>query len=200
MNIETLERPVDSPPLDRSAPRQLSWQSKLAWCLDPRGWLRAILMLDDTPHSIALGTAIGLFIGFTPTVGIQMVIVVILAFLTSRLFRFNRVAALIAVYVSNPFTMVPIYWFNYRIGTLFFEETVAPEEFARLLHYNSFAEWAETLRAVFVTVGAPLLLGSLVVSSVVGLASYPLVLRLAESVQRHRDHTAHPSSGSSAPH
>ena len=51
---------------------------------------RAIVMLDDTPHSIALGTAIGLFIAWTPTVGIHMILVVALALL----FRANKVAGL----------------------------------------------------------------------------------------------------------
>ena len=74
----------------------------LRWWSDPRSLLRHILMLDDTPHSIALGTAIGMFIGMTPTVGIQMILVIVFAFLVKPLFTFNRIAALITVYISNP--------------------------------------------------------------------------------------------------
>ena len=40
--------------------------------------VRPILQLNDSPHSISLGITLGLFIGLTPTVGLQMVIVVIL--------------------------------------------------------------------------------------------------------------------------
>ena len=65
---------------------------------------RSILMLEDTPHSIALGTAIGLFIAWTPTVGIHMILVVSLALFL----RANKVAGLIAVYISNPLTLAPI--------------------------------------------------------------------------------------------
>ena len=89
--------------------------------LTPRSLLRKILLLDDTAHSIALGTAIGMFIGMTPTVGIQMILVLCLAFATRPLFHFNKVAALLTVYISNPFTVLPIYWFNYSIGTYFVE-------------------------------------------------------------------------------
>lgn len=178
--------PNDSLMTERPVHRPVSWHSRVAWWLDPRSWIRAILMLDDSPHSIALGTAIGMFVGLTPTVGIQMAIVMVLAFATSRLFRFNRVAALIAVYVSNPLTMVPIYWFNYRLGTLFLEETVTWDEFKQLFHYHSYAEWWNTLKELFVTVGMPLVVGSVVIGMIAALSSYLLIFRLAESVQRHR--------------
>jgi hypothetical protein len=76
--------------------------------------LRAIcgklLMLDDTPHRIALGMAIGVFISWTPTVGFQMLAAVPLAYLL----RANRVAGVIGVYLSNPFTLVPMYWLDYH--------------------------------------------------------------------------------------
>ena len=38
--------------------------NRLHWWTSPRTLLRYILMLDDTPHSIALGTAIGLAAGY----------------------------------------------------------------------------------------------------------------------------------------
>ena len=98
--------------------QHLSWYS-------PRYLLRAILMLDGSPHSIALGTAIGMFIALTPTVGIQMLIVIGFAFLVRPLFRFNKMAALMTVYISNPLTVVPLYWFNYKVGTIFLEGTVS---------------------------------------------------------------------------
>ncbi|HIC22647.1 MAG TPA: DUF2062 domain-containing protein, partial [Planctomycetes bacterium] len=34
---------------------------------------RRILQLEGSSHSIALGTAIGLFVAMTPTVGLQMI-------------------------------------------------------------------------------------------------------------------------------
>ena len=80
--------------------------SSLKWWNSPRTLLRGILMLEDTPHSIALGTSIGMAIGLTPTVGIQMILVMCTAWLTHKLFHFNRVAALITVYISNPIKSV----------------------------------------------------------------------------------------------
>lgn len=161
----------------------MSWQSKMNWWCDPREWLRTIVNLKDTPHSIALGTAIGVFIGLTPTFGIQMLLVLTVSLLTRRFFPFNRIAALVGVYVSNPFTMLPIYWFNYRLGAIFMHSEMSWEEFVKLFHYSHFTEWWSTISNVFYTLGAPLIVGSLLVASVCSLPTYPLMLRLVDRVQ-----------------
>eukprot|EP00913_Durusdinium_trenchii_P008940 g8406.t1 len=107
-----------------------------------------------TAHSIAMGTTVGMFIGMTPTVGIQMIIVMCVAILTKRFFEFNRVAALITVYISNPVTMIPIYYFDYRVGALFFGGDVSQDRFASILEYEDFAGWWTTITELFIGIGA----------------------------------------------
>lgn len=141
----------------------------------PRHLLRSLLMLDDTEHAIALGTAIGVFLGLTPTVGLQMITVMLLSACTRRLFRFNVMAALMAVYVSNPVTLVPIYYGLYKVGTLFVGGTVTREQFAATLEYSNFSEWWNTVAELFVSLGHPLLVGTAVVSIPCGLLTYPLM-------------------------
>ena len=153
------------------------------WWSSPRTLLRAILMLDDSSHSIALGTAVGMFIGMTPTVGIQMILVVLFAFCTSRFLRFNRTAALITVYVSNPITAVPIYWFNYKVGALFIAGSFSYDTFAKVLEFSGFVEWWETIVALFVEIGAPLIVGSLIVASLSACIAYPTMFWLLKSVR-----------------
>ncbi len=148
----------------------------LSWWKSPRDLLRQILQLDDSPHHVALGVAIGVFIGMTPTVGIQMILVLVLAFLAKPFFRFNNIAALITVYISNPFTVLPIYWFDYKVGTLFVEDAgITKEQFEAALTYKGFAEWWDTIVTLFVKIGAPLIIGSLVVATISGTASYPVI-------------------------
>ena len=146
--------------------------------------MRAILILKDDARAIALGSAIGVFVAFTPTVGIQVLIVLLIALLSRPFFRFNRLAAILAVNISNPFTVVPIYWFNYRLGTLMYRQTVSRTEFAGLFRYSGVGDWWRSFQAVFVQVGTPLLLGSLIVATVLGLATYPLMYRLLTRTQR----------------
>ena len=155
-----------------------------SWFSDPRQWLRAMLMLDDSSHRIALGGAIGMFVALTPTVGIQMVLVLLLALLTKRWFRFNKVAALLMVYVSNPLTVVPIYWFSYKLGTIYFPGDTSRREFEALFQYDGLAEWWASFTKLFVDVGLPLLAGSLVMATCCGLATYPILLRVIRNLRR----------------
>ena len=148
-------------------------QSQSRWWASPRAMLRSLLTIDDTHHSIALGTAIGVFIGLTPTVGIQMMLVGLLAVCTYRLFQFNRVAALITVYVSNPLTTIPIYYFAYWVGTFFVEGDIARQDFERILKFEGLAGWWDAVLILFIEIGTPLLIGTGIVASMGGVLTYP---------------------------
>lgn len=71
-----------------------------------------ILHIDDSPHKIALGLAIGLFIAWTPLLGLHILLVIAL----SILLRANKFAALVSVWVSNIFTFAFIYYPSYLVG------------------------------------------------------------------------------------
>jgi uncharacterized protein (DUF2062 family) len=71
-----------------------------------------ILHADDTPHRIALGLAIGMFVALTPTIGLQMVI----ALAVAAALRANKAACIPVVWITNPFTAVPIYSFCWLLG------------------------------------------------------------------------------------
>lgn len=137
--------------------------------------LRNILGIDDSAHAIALGTAIGMVIGMTPTVGIQMILVMIFAFCTRKLFHFNRMAAVLTVYVSNPVTVVPIYYFLYWVGTFFVAGNVTREDFAAIVEFEGFSGWLEAVRNLLFEIGAPLIIGTCIVAPLCGLATYPVM-------------------------
>lgn len=87
-----------------------------------RDWLRAhprissllerggCLHVDE--FALARGIAVGLLVGFTPTVGIQTFMMLA----GSLTFRANFIAAFIVSNVSNPFTMAPLYYGFNRLG------------------------------------------------------------------------------------
>ena len=144
----------------------------------PRRIFRELLALDDTAHAIAAVAALGIWIGLTPTVGAQMVIVALIALCARGWLYFNRTAALLMVYITNPFTIVPIYWFNYRVGLAMLGQTrgqADQSELAATLQYDSLAGWWDSVQTLAVTVGWPLLAGSLVVATIGAAATYPLV-------------------------
>jgi uncharacterized protein len=63
-----------------------------------RRWLGALLHIDDSPERTAAAFALGVFLGFSPFVGLHTVAGVLLAFLLN----FNRVAVLLGVYSNLP--------------------------------------------------------------------------------------------------
>lgn len=162
----------------------MSTPTRRRWWKSPRMLLRTILQLDDTPHAIALGTAIGMWIGMTPTVGIQMGLVMLVAFLTRPLFRFNVMAAIVTVYISNPITMIPIYWFNYEVGSLFIEGMVTRDQFSGVMKSEKIQDsWTAALTLVY-DLGWPLVIGSLVVATVCSVITYPSMLGLVYRFRR----------------
>lgn len=161
-------------------------ESRLSWWSSPRHWIRAILMLDDSPHAIALGSAIGMFVAFTPTVGAQMLIVACIALATRRWFHFNRLAAMVMIYISNPLTVVPIYWFMFKIGAIWFPADVTRQDFAQLLEYEGLDQWWNTMVGLFIDIGLPLLVGSAIVATATAIPTYPAIIWLMRHVRPER--------------
>jgi hypothetical protein len=71
-----------------------------------------VLHIDDSPHKISLGLAIGMFVAWSPLLGLHLLIVIVL----SMLLRANKFAALVSVWVSNVFTLFIIYYPSYIVG------------------------------------------------------------------------------------
>ena len=71
-----------------------------------------LLKIRGTPREIALGLALGLFVAMSPTMGFQMAIAIPIA----ALFKWNKLAAAMAVWVTNPITAPFIYGPTYFIG------------------------------------------------------------------------------------
>ncbi len=74
-----------------------------------------IKQLQGDPHYVALGMAIGVFVGVTPTIPFHTVFAVALAFA----FRCSKPAAAIGVWFANPVTIPFFYWTSYKVGLLF---------------------------------------------------------------------------------
>jgi uncharacterized protein len=68
--------------------------------------------LKGNPQKIALGMALGVFIGITPTIPLHTV----LALAFSYLFGISSVAAVMGVWISNPITIPPLYYGSFVIG------------------------------------------------------------------------------------
>jgi uncharacterized protein (DUF2062 family) len=70
------------------------------------------LKIRGNPREIALGFALGVFVGMTPFMGLHTAIAVPLA----ALFKWNKFSAALAVWISNPLTAPAIYGITYYTG------------------------------------------------------------------------------------
>ncbi|AOY57093.1 DUF2062 domain-containing protein [Desulfococcus multivorans] len=68
--------------------------------------------IRGNPKEIALGFALGLFVGMTPYMGLHMAIAVFLA----ALFKWNKIAAATGAWISNPLTAPFIYAATFYVG------------------------------------------------------------------------------------
>lgn len=80
--------------------------------LQVRERLRQILAFKDSPQLIAISFAIGLFIGMSPLLGVHTLLGIAVAWR----FRLNKVVTLLGVWVTNPWTIIPIYTFGTWTG------------------------------------------------------------------------------------
>ena len=115
------------------------------------------LKIRGNPREIALGFALGLFVGMTPTIGFQIPIAVFVA----ALFKWNKISAAVAVWITNPLTAPFIYSFSYFVGAKMLGFKIAP----KLLTGLDFATLKEASAKIFlattvggVVVGIPLAL------------------------------------------
>src|SRR3954466_4134068 len=123
-----------------------------------KSWMRAhhmtLMTLPDTPHAIALGSAIGMFFGFSPLLGLKT----LLAFLITWALKANKTAAVITVQLHDlllPLVPAMFVW-QYRLGMWALYHRVPQRAGFRRVALSDFMEWT-----TFLTVGRPILVGSL---------------------------------------
>ncbi|MDX1606076.1 MAG: DUF2062 domain-containing protein [Candidatus Competibacterales bacterium] len=114
-------------------------------------------------RSVAGGLGIGVFVAFIP-LPLQMVIAAALALW----WRANLPLSVAAVWITNPFTMPPIFFISYQFGVWLL--TTWP--FNVLVRLSPADDWFLHSLGAY---GGPLLLGSLVLGLCAGLLTFTVV-------------------------
>lgn len=122
------------------------------WLQDPNLW-------HLNRASVAKAFFIGLFWMAIP-IPWQMLV----AALSAILLRANLALSVMLVWISNPLTMGPIFYFNYRIGSLMLGERAREN-----LNFELSFDW---IGHTFVNIWQPLMLGSMVVGIALGSIAY----------------------------
>ena len=83
---------------------------------------------EGSPSQRALGFGVGIFSGCFPFFGLQTLMGVFLA----KIFKGNPILAALGTWVSNPLTYVPLYYFNYRVGSLLLNKSKDVVDFSHI--------------------------------------------------------------------
>lgn len=127
-------------------------------------------------RSVAGAMGAGVFLAFVP-LPMQM----LMAAAAAIWLRINLPIAVAMVWITNPVTMAPIFFFTYKVGTWLLG--MQPQKFK----FEPTLDWFMTKAGA---IGCPLLTGSLIVGAVLGLLVYGAV-RLAWRIyvirRRHKN-------------
>jgi uncharacterized protein (DUF2062 family) len=143
-----------------------------------------LMAIADTPHSIAFGSAIGIFFGFTPLYPLKTLLSILLAWIL----RCNKIAAAVAVTLHDVliFAMPAIYFGEYKLGCLTLHRSrphhirFGPFALRDYLHWHVFST------VVWPTL-QPALIGSLFLAVPSAVATYVavrLLVRRARAPQK----------------
>lgn len=149
------------------------------------------MRLKGDPQSLAGGTAIGVFLGITPIMPFQTILVVLVTVVT----RTSSIAAILSSFlVANPLTYVPQYYFSTIIGNALtpYELTWSRirEAMDLLLQYPGFYESWMVMVGLGYEAVIVLVVGGAVLALPFTFASYFLSLRLflkirQKKIQKH---------------
>jgi uncharacterized protein len=151
-----------------------------------RAAFRRLLAIDDPPERTALAFAIGVFIAFSPFLGLHTIMATVVAFL----FRFNKIAIYTGTFINNPFlTLVPIIIASYAVGAFILGRPLSiPDEGLELLK-NPRMFTGDYYRQLFLqswNIVWPFTVGATALSVVCSALAYPLTLRALRAYHRKR--------------
>ena len=149
--------------------------------------IRGVLALNDSPHRIAWGVAIGTFVAYLPIVGIQMIVGAVICYCM----RANVLASIPMAWITNPVTIVPIYFLLYLLGGVFtgdsmtytdMEALVGQINEAGIFTKEGFNRTTDLILSIF----WPMLIGGVIVGVINGVLFYFLTLKLVAKFQLRR--------------
>ncbi len=127
--------------------------------------LRLVLTVEGSSRRIAFAFALGVFVGMSPFLGLHTLMAIGIAVA----FRFNKVVTLAGAYITNPWTIIPIYTFSTWLGVKLTgsEDALSSINFHSINIFNIF----RMLEGLLV----PFFVGTLFVGSIAGVVSYFIV-------------------------
>ena len=147
-----------------------------------RKFYSTFISLKGDPHKIAMGMAIGVFIGITPTIPLHTALVMIIVLIS----RQNLTAALLGTWINNPLTIPFFYWIEYKIGQFILgthHQAIMPQNFC----------FPDLLQAGW-KICLPLQIGGLLLAPLFAIPAYLITRKAIQAVRRKKENGYHEQS------
>ena len=139
-----------------------------------KSFFKKFFSIDDTPHRIAAGAALGMFLGIVPGEGVLTTLIL------ASLLGFNRVSALASVVSSNMWATVAILPLAAGVGGFLFSEN--NQKLIESFHHTYHLGFKFFLtKAILLDVALPLVAGFFIVAGSISLAFYFLLFYLLKT-------------------
>jgi uncharacterized protein (DUF2062 family) len=151
-----------------------------------RRWLDTLLHVHDTPERTAAAFALGVFLGFSPFLGLHTLLGIVLAFLLNL----NRVAVLLGVYSNLPWIIGAYYTFTTMIGATLMRTGLPPgfrEQLGELFELSAAdAIFWRQLGTLLWPLFWPYMLGSMLGALLLAGIAYRVALVFLTRRRRHK--------------
>jgi len=130
-----------------------------------------LVRVQDTPRRTAVGFALGVFLGFSPLIGVHTILGLILA----HGLRLSKMSVLAGVYMNSPWVVVPYYgfatWLGVKITGLPEGVSLPQVGFREIFQPEFWQVWLDQYHLLF-----PAILGSTILAGLFAALAYPLAL------------------------
>lgn len=145
------------------------------------------MRLKGDPHSLALGTAIGVFVGITPTMPFHTIMIIMATVAT----RSSTIAALLSSFlVCNPLTNIPQYYIVTIVGNALTPYDLTWADFKvvleQLLQHPGFSQSMKIIGGLGYEAAIVLLVGGLALAVPCAIPSYFLSRRFFLKIREKR--------------
>ncbi len=140
-----------------------------------REFYTTFISLQGSPRKIAMGMAIGVFIGMTPTIPFHTVLIIG----ATMIFRQNMTAALLGSWIMNPLTIPFFYVAEYEIGKII----LGLQHLDIVLNAYTLDEILEVGWHIFY----PLQVGGVILAPVFAVPAYFITLKAILTVRKRNE-------------
>jgi len=148
-----------------------------------RHWLDQLLHTHDTPERTAAAFALGVFLGFSPLLGLHTVLGLVFAFALNL----NRIAVLLGIYSNLPWILPAYYTLMTVLGAKLLGVSVRPRLLRDLTDAVAAFSWTDTraLLHALTPLALAYVVGSTIGAVILAVIAYRVSLGVIEAHRRH---------------